>query len=429
MSRSPTVRLDTSGFRQYMAALVGFDRNVKLFLTSTAFRGMVMASLATVLNLYLYSLGYDARFIGIINAVQSLAILVVSVPLGYVADHMGHRTVLLASGVFYPFSLLGVSLVHSTPLIMIFMFIFGVFGAGYWVAGVPLLVASTRTEERVQALSINSFLLWGFGPLGAFLSGEVVEMAAGVLHISASSTVALRTGMIFLVILALLSSVPYPFLHHRPRAVHETEPALSRGHMARLFAQLLVPDVILAFGIGSILTFGQLYFHLRFHLDPGPIGIIMALGGVISGGLTLLAPVLARHWGNLRSTVRLQWLQVPMMTILALAPSLALGIPAYWLVVSIRGMSDPVYQAFIQERVPSMYRSRIMGLYSVTYSIGFSLGPAASGALQKIGGFTPAFLLGMVCYFIGATLLYLFFSRGSGSAVPDRPILREEPSA
>ncbi|MDQ2744007.1 MAG: hypothetical protein M3Z66_17165, partial [Chloroflexota bacterium] len=62
-------------------------------------------------------------------------------------------------------------------------------------------------------------------------------------------------------------------------------------------------------------------------------------------------------------------------------------------------------------RVPEQYRARLTGLYSVTYSIGFSLGPAASGQLQRVGGFTPAFLMGTACYFCGATLLYLFFGR------------------
>ncbi len=65
----------------------------------------------------------------------------------------------------------------------------------------------------------------------------------------------------------------------------------------------------------------------------------------------------------------------------------------------------------LSQRVPEQYRARLTGLYSVTYSIGFSLGPAASGQLQKVGGFTPAFLMGTACYFCGATLLYLFFGR------------------
>jgi MFS family permease len=399
------------GLRRYLVGAKSFDRNVKLFLTVTAFRGMVIAALATILNLYLYSLGYDARFIGLINGVNSLAVLLISVPLGFVADRIGRRPVLLAGGFAYPISILALAVSTTTPAILIFNFIFGAVATTYWVAGIPLLVASTTETQRVQAFSINSFLLWGLGPVASFASGQMVEVAARALHVSASSSSALRAGMLFMFVLALLGAIPYPFLREPARARPIRSDIQQAGHMAALFLRLLVPDVILAFGLGAILTFIQLYFHLRFHLDPGPIGIILTLGGFIAGAGTLATPVIARRWGNLRTAVRFQWMLTPAAVILAVATQLILAVPAYWILLTLRGMSDPVYTAFVQERVPEGYRARISGLYNVTYSIGYSLGPAVSGQLQTIGGFTPAFLMGTGCYFVGASLLYLFFAR------------------
>jgi len=410
------VRIESAGgLHRYLAAIRGFDRNVPLFLTVTAFRGLVIATLGTVLNLYLYSLGYDTRFIGIINGVNALAVLLVSVPLGYLADRFGRRPVLLVGGIAYPLSLLGLSFSTSTSAIMICNFLFGGFASAYWVAGVPLLFASAREHERVQVFSMNSFLLWGLGPLGAFISGQVVELTARLFSVSASSSGALRAGMLFMVALAALGAVPYVFLHDPPREAVTGERPPPRGQMARLFAQLLIPDVVLAFGVGSILTFSQLYFHLRFHLDPGPVGLVMALGGVIAGAGTLSTPLVARRWGNLKTTVRFQWTAVPFMAVLAVATQLLIAVPVFWLVLTLRGMIDPVYTAFVQERVPGAYRARLTGLYSVTYSIGYSLGPAASGQLQKMGGFTPAFLMGTTCYLAGAVLLYAFFGRRAPS--------------
>jgi MFS family permease len=399
------------GVRRYLAGARRFDRNVKLFLTVTAFRGMVIAALGTILNLYLYSLGYDARFIGLINGVNSLAVLLISIPLGFVADRVGRRPVLLVGGIAYPASILALSLSSSTATILVFNFIFGAVATTYWVAGIPLLVASTTEEQRVQAFSINSFLLWGLGPIASFASGQVVEVAARALHVSASSSSALRTGMLFMCVLALLGALPYPFLREPERARAVRKGVQRSGHMATLFLKLLLPDVILAFGLGSILTFIQLYFHVRFRLDPGPVGIVLAVGGVIAGAGTLATPTIARRWGNLNTAVRFQWMVTPAAAILAISTQLALSIPAYWVLLTLRGMSDPVYTAFIQERVPEGYRARISGLYNVSYSIGFSLGPAVSGQLQKTGGFTPAFLMGTGCYFVGASLLYLFFAR------------------
>jgi MFS family permease len=410
---APEVRIGpVGGLRRYFVGAKQFDRNVKLFLTVTAFRGMVIAALATILNLYLYSLGYDARFIGLINGVNSLAVLLISLPLGFVADRVGRRPVLLVGGIAYPVSILALALSTTTPTILVFNFIFGAVATTYWVAGIPLLVASTTENQRVQAFSINSFLLWGLGPIASFASGQVVEVAAHALHVSASSSSALRAGMLFMCVLALFGSLPYPFLREPARARLVRSEVQRAGHMATLFLKLLLPDVILAFGLGAILTFMQLYFHVRFRMDPGPIGIVLAVGGVIAGAGTLVTPVIARRWGNLQTAVRFQWMVAPAAAILAIATQLTVAIPAYWVLLTLRGMSDPVYTAFIQERVPEGYRARISGLYNVTYSIGYSLGPAVSGQLQKVGGFTPAFLMGTGCYFVGASLLYIFFARG-----------------
>ena len=123
VSAASEVRLQSfAGLHSYLAAIGACDRNVKLFLTVTAFRGMVIATLQTVLNLYLYSLGYDARFIGIINGVNAVAVFLVSVPLGYLADRLGRLPVMLVGGIGYPLCILGLTLSRSTQGIMLFNF-------------------------------------------------------------------------------------------------------------------------------------------------------------------------------------------------------------------------------------------------------------------------------------------------------------------
>ncbi len=42
----------------------------------------------------------------------------------------------------------------------------------------------------------------------------------------------------------------------------------------------------------------------------------------------------------------------PAIAVLALSTQLAIAVPVYCVVLTLRGMSDPVYTAFVQERVP-----------------------------------------------------------------------------
>lgn len=409
MSRPPRL----TPLRSYVSGVTGLGRTARLVLTVTAFRGMVIAGTSTVLNLYLYSLGDDARTIGLINASGALAVLVVSLPFGYLADRIGRRAVLMAGGFAYPVFLLAVSLAHSTTQIVVFNFVLSGVSAAYWVAAVPLLYAGTSPRQRVSAFSINSFLLWGVGPLGALMAGQVVEIAARALHVSGSSPSALRVGMLFITVLAAAGALPYPFLREPPCDAESHAPPPPLGALARLIVQLLTPDLILAIALGALLTFVQLYFHVRFGLDAGPVGVIVGVGGVISGAGALLTPLIARRWGNLRSAVRIQLAAVPLMLALAVAGALWIAIPAFWIMVTLRGMADPVYTSFTQERVPEVYRARLTGFYSVTYSVGASIGPAVSGELQKRGGFTLAFALAAACYGLGALMLYLFFGRSA----------------
>lgn len=400
----------------YLDAMRAFNRNVILLLSATAARGMTIAATGAVFNLYLHALGFGTPFIGLVNATNALATLVVSVPLGYLADRVGRRPVLLLGGTLYPILFLGVSLTRSPAAILILSFLFGGAATAYWVAAVPLLYSSAGERERVHAFSINSFLLWGIGPLGALLAGLVVEGAAAVLGVSASAPDALRFGLFFGVLVAVLGALPYPFLRERGESA-APGPAPPVRQLAGLFIRLLTPDLLLAIGLGGLVTFIQLYYDLRFHLDAGPIGVILAVGGITAGIGTLFTPGIAQRLGRLRSAVWLQWSTIPFMAILAVSHLLPAAVVAYWLLVTLRGMSDPVYTTFVQERVSDRYRARLTGLYSVTYSIGFSFGPAASGELQQFGGFTLAFVVSAGVYFAGSSLLWLFF-RGAGRPSP-----------
>jgi MFS family permease len=98
--------------------------------------------------------------------------------------------------------------------------------------------------------------------------------------------------------------------------------------------------------------------------------------------------------------------------VLALAPVQGVAMAAEVARNAFRSMGDPVYNAFAMSQVPAEQRATISGLYSATWSVGFSLGPAISGVAQQRVGFTPAFLLGAASMSVGVVLLWGFFLRG-----------------
>jgi MFS family permease len=384
-----------------------FGRNATIVLWYTLAKGLVLALFGLVFNLYIYAEGYDRQFIGLVNAMPALTSLLAAVPAGLLGDRLGYRPLLLFTGIATPLTLLGLALSASAPALVLFSLCNGVVTTFYWVSAVPLLADSVEPERRVRLFSLNSFLLWGAGSLGYLLGGQVVAIAARVLQEPQRAVAPLRWGMIAVVIVAVIGALPLPWLRGRPhRLAAKSERA---PYDLRLFARLLGPDVLLTCGGGAVAGFVGLYLTIRFGVRPGTLGSFLTISGLIGGVLVLLAPRLADRLGTTRAAIALQAAGVPAILVLTLAPTQSVAMLGEILRNGFRSMGDPVYNAFVMSRVPAEQRATISGLYSTTWSIGFSIGPAISGAVQQRAGFTPAFLLGATSMGIGATLLYLFF--------------------
>jgi MFS family permease len=61
--------------------------------------------------------------------------------------------------------------------------------------------------------------------------------------------------------------------------------------------------------------------------------------------------------------------------------------------------------------VSERHRGTLSGFYSLTWSVGYSIGPITAGWLQEHIGLSTSFIIGAVCVGLSATLLRFFFSR------------------
>lgn len=393
-----------------------FSADARIVLWYTLSKGLTIALFGLVFNLYLYAEGFDRQFIGLVNALPAITSLLVAVPAGMLADRIGYRTLLIFTGMVNPLTMLGLAVTNSAAWLALFQLANGVVGTLYWVSAVPLLAGSVEQERRVRLFSINSFLLWGAGSLGYVLGGQIVALAANVLHESQRSVTPLRWGMLAVVVVGFVGAVPLLWLRISP--VPSSQRRERPHYDIRLFARLLGPDVLLTCGGGAVAGFISLYLTLRFAVRPGPLGLFLTVSGLIGGCLVLFAPRFADRLGTTRAAVLLQALCVPAIVLLTLAPFQAMAMFGEAMRNACRSMGDPVYTAFVMARVPASQRATISGLYGTTWSIGFSIGPALSGVVQQHAGFTPAFLAGAACMSAGVILLYAFFL---GPGAPPEP--------
>src|SRR6266581_5360778 len=322
--------------RSFASSFLHLPRNVYLLLLFTTGKGFQLSLSALTLNYYVHSLGYQPDFIGVFSAMPAIGSLISAVPVGLLADRMGRKPVLLLTAVLTPLFLAMCALVTSAPLLLICAFIQGIVSTAYWVTNLPLLVESTTEKQRVGVLAMNTFLLLGIGALGNLLGGAIPEFIAGILHVSAASTLPLRWGVFSAALFTFVFGLPL-WLLHEPKQVQYAKQAptsakaevptvpFSKERPILLFLQLLIPDLVFTMGEGAVVALIQIYFVLRFGLLPGTLGIIFTISGLAGGIFSLTAPLFVKRWSKLRLITSVQYLSAPLMVLIGFAPPLPLA--------------------------------------------------------------------------------------------------------
>jgi len=419
--------------RSFAFPLLQLPRNVYILLIFTTGKGFQLSLSALTINYYVHSLGYQPDFIGIFSAMPAIGALISAVPVGLLADRLGRKPVLLLSAILTPLFLAACGLVTSPVLLLFCAFMQGVVSAAYWVTNLPLLTESTTERQRVGVFALNSFLLLGVGSLGSLLGGAIPEFMSSILHVSAASTIALRYGVFAAALFTFVFGLPLWFLQEpkRTAAIKETDKTTSAvleestrnsGPLAEavlhqkherlpvaLFVKLLLPDLLFTMGEGAVVALMQLFFILRFNLLPGPLGIIFTISGLAGGVFSLTAPLFVKRWSKLRVVTTVQYLTAPLMILIGFAPTLPLAIAGEYTRSFMRTLIEPIYAAFAMEQVSDRHRATLSGFYSITWSIGFSIGPAIGGWLQSNVSLSTSFIFGAICLTVSATLLLLFF--------------------
>src|SRR5438874_2264496 len=405
------------------SGMLHLPRNVYLLLFFTLGKGFQLSISALTLNYYVHSLGYRPDFIGVFSAMPAVGALIGAVPTGMLADRIGRKPVLLLTAALTPLFLATCGLVTMAPLLLAASMIQGFVSTAYWVTNLPLLTESTTEKQRVGVFALNSFLLLGVGALGNLLGGAIPEFIAGILHVSAASTLPLRWGVFSAALFTFVFGLPLWFLQEPKRVKNvdrattvvkgeaPAEPVSKERRPVWLFLQLLLPDLVFTMGEGAVVALIQIYFVLRFQLLPGTLGIIFTISGLAGGIFSLTAPLFVKRWSKLRLITSVQYLTAPLMVLIGFAPTLPLAIAGEYARSFMRTLIEPVYAAFAVVQVSDGQRATLSGFYSVTWSIGFSIGPSVGGWLQSNVSLSTSFVFGAFCLLLAPSLLLTFFGR------------------
>lgn len=334
-----------------------FRPNARLYLLNLVISSVAFGVYGLLFNFYVLSLGYDEALLGRLLTANSTAALIGAVPAGYAGDRLGRKASLLISGLVTVLAVAGM--------------------VGFWIGG----------------------------RLPGWLGGAA--SAAG------NSSVAYTWTLVAVAGLAVLSLVPLLFMRvpapKRLVGVSRLAPFRYARQHPSLLGRLTAPVLVTSLGAGLFVPFMNVFFRNRYNVDDATIGSLFAAGSLVMGLGFLLAAPLADRYGKIKLVVLTQILFIPSLVLLGFAPWFWLSAAAYLARVVLMTMDDPVYQAFVMEKVEESARATVASLLSMAWSFGWAVGPTISGWLQVAHGFTPVFLSVIAAYIIAVYLTVRFF--------------------
>ncbi len=372
--------------------------------------GVVWMAIVPLAPTYAHTLSLSKVETGTILSAAGVATLVISLPIGILADRVGTKVLTLGSSVLVLLSSLGQGLAVDFWSLLVSRAVFGVALGTIWTAGIAWISDTSSEYHRSSALGVPTTvsgvgIMVGPGLAGLLASGFGVR--APFLVLAAASAV---------VTAALLrGGGPEPAYRHEPLV--ET---LRGAWNDRVVLASCAVMVLLGFMNGGINLLAPLELS-RDGLSSGETGLVFSA----ASGVFVLVSARVTRLGARAVTLRV-------------AGTAALLYGAAVLLV-VTGTSSAAIIAFLLLRAPfwsmlstlsyplgalgahraDLGRGAIMGLLNVVWGAASSLGPVVAGAIAQAASERWAYVALLAC--CATTGVWLLAGHEPAGTARDQP--------
>ncbi len=369
----------------------------------------------TVFNLYLAgTLHLEYSTITFIFALSMLAAGVLSLPLGYVCDHIGRRFVLFVGFYFWVAGLVGQAMFPSLPLLYFFSMVHGVGLAAVWTAFAPMIADLTPPREHVQAFTAN-FLMMFLGSVAGNLTGGVVPYLSKMLF--ADSVDPYRFTMYFACFLLLPAHRFFSMLpeeHFSASSFRILKPgALERRRRLYITIELFLPYMLTGVAIGLTLPFINIFLRGVFDLTDQNIGFSLAAVTAMEGFFIVLVPYLAATVGRIALVSVALLAAVPFLAVVSHTSNSTLSILFLIIGAGLAQMSLPLQLSFAMRQYPSLMRGIVSAEMASVWYIANAVGALMSTGFvsNELSLTGRSYLPAAVLCGLGGGLYWLFWRK------------------
>ncbi|MCA9956595.1 MAG: MFS transporter [Anaerolineales bacterium] len=420
----------TGGLATYLEKTKQFSPNARLVLIYSAFTGLAFGVFRFLFNFYVLSLGdaYNEAFVGSLQTASSFASILMALPAAYLAERFSQKKIMIHTALISSLAMIGLVLFPYRWLLILFNMVAGVSMSMRQVAMAPFLMANTSENERQWVFSFNFGLMTVSGFFGNLLGGWLPTWLGGWFDAAPTDTLAYQLALGSMMIVTILSIGPLTRIIMPPvdRERRVELPWVQLRRYGWSLSQFLLPQLIIGLGAGLMQPFMNIYFRNVYERPDPPISMVFAIGGLAMAIAQFLGPPLADKYGKIHTVILTQIFSVPFLLLLGLGAWLVpggLAAASVWFFVAgiayifrlaLMNLSNPVYQTFVLEHVPTDVQALAMSLNSLSFQFGWFIMPQVSGWLQvRFGefGFVPIFGMVAVFYLLATLLEWQLFAR------------------
>jgi MFS family permease len=376
--------------------------------------------LSVVLVLYLAQAGLSDQEIGWLLTWTLVGDAVISLGIASMADRMGRRQMLLlgaglmvlAGGVF---ALTGNILWLTLAAIIGTLSPSGAEVGPFLSIEQAILPQTTPDHHRTQVFAWYNLTGSFSTALGALAGGTLAQTMQGLgsAPLESYRMVIIGYALLGFVLgglfsrLSLAAEVPVTskpeigLSGHRRFGLHRSRQVvlkLSALFMLDAFAGGLVVQSLIAY-----------WFHLKFGVEPGGLGVIFFGANILAGLSALVAARLAARIGLINTMV---WTHIPsnlLLILVPLMPNLPLAVTVLLVRFSISQMDVPTRQSYTMAVVDPDERSAAAGATTIARTAAVAAAPVLSGMLFSASLWSLPFFIAGSLKIIYDLLLYRSF--------------------
>lgn len=387
-------------------------RDAKLLLVTYGLAGLPIGLISVALPIYVERLGFGPVFAGTLFTASGLTAVVLVIPFGILADRYGRRRMTVLGSALAVAALGSIALAQTT---VVFLLAAGILGVSEALTFSPLNAILAEATDEATRTSVYglSFFVHSL----AFAAGNLLAAIPDYLLAHGLEEVQWAYQPVFGAVALLSLAGPVVLSLVRvgdPRTTERTSllPRKSAAVLSKFFAS----NIIIGLGAGLIIPLFTLWFYLKFGLAESATGPLLAVASVLMAGAYLVAPVLVKRFGMVRTIITVQAIATAVLFFIPIVTNVYVVGLLFVVRNLLMNMSWPVATSFLMSAVDESERAAASAVTGAAFRLPFAVSTTIGGYLLTVDLNLPFFVT-TALYAAGTATFWFFFRsyRGTGS--------------